>query len=209
MVRAYAGDIAAGPGGSFLLSAQKAGRGLLWHPDAPTDLLRLARIARSLRAGQLVQSSRRNRPADGGGLWHCALASQRRTHAGLASCHGTRQPCSADPVSDKPMSTAMNLTQQLLLALKARGATEVFGIPGDFALPLFGAIEKAAILPLHTLSHEPGLGFAADAAARVRGGLGVAAVTYGAGALNMINPRRQRLRRAGAAGGDIGGAGRP
>eukprot|EP01034_Spumella_vulgaris_P015698 gene15698-20062_t len=49
----------------------------------------------------------------------------------------------------------MNLTQQLLLALKARGATEVFGIPGDFALPLFGAIEKAAILPLHTLSHEP------------------------------------------------------
>lgn len=82
----------------------------------------------------------------------------------------------------------MNLTQQLLLALKARGATEVFGIPGDFALPLFGAIEKAAILPLHTLSHEPGLGFAADAAARVRGGLGVAAVTYGAGALNMINP---------------------
>ncbi|MEJ6007208.1 indolepyruvate/phenylpyruvate decarboxylase [Paucibacter sp. AS339] len=82
----------------------------------------------------------------------------------------------------------MNLTHQLLLALKARGATEIFGIPGDFALPLFGAIEKAAVLPLHTLSHEPGLGFAADAAARARGGLGVAAVTYGAGALNMINP---------------------
>lgn len=86
------------------------------------------------------------------------------------------------------MSIPINLTQQLLLALKARGATEVFGIPGDFALPLFRAIEKAGILPLHTLSHEPGLGFAADAAARVRGGLGVAAVTYGAGALNLINP---------------------
>lgn len=82
----------------------------------------------------------------------------------------------------------MNLTQALLHALKARGATEIFGIPGDFALPLFGAIEDANILPLYTLSHEPGLGFAADAAARARGGLGVAAVTYGAGALNMINP---------------------
>ncbi|WIT10608.1 indolepyruvate/phenylpyruvate decarboxylase [Paucibacter sediminis] len=81
-----------------------------------------------------------------------------------------------------------NLTEQLLHALKARGATEIFGIPGDFALPLFRAIERAAILPLYTLSHEPGLGFAADAAARVRGGLGVAAVTYGAGALNMVNP---------------------
>jgi len=37
------------------------------------------------------------------------------------------------------------------------------------------------------LSHEPGVGFAADAAARINAGLGVAAVTYGAGALNMIN----------------------
>jgi indolepyruvate decarboxylase len=43
-------------------------------------------------------------------------------------------------------------------------------------------------LPLYTLSHEPGVGFAADAAARIIGGLGVAAVTYGAGALNMVNP---------------------
>jgi len=81
----------------------------------------------------------------------------------------------------------MNLTERLLQALKARGATEVFGIPGDFALPLFRAIESSALLPLHTLSHEPGVGFAADAAARARGGLGVAAVTYGAGAFNLVN----------------------
>jgi indolepyruvate decarboxylase len=80
------------------------------------------------------------------------------------------------------------LTERLLQALKARGATEVFGIPGDFALPLFREIERAGLLPLHTLSHEPGVGFAADAAARARGGLGVAAVTYGAGAFNLVNP---------------------
>ena len=81
----------------------------------------------------------------------------------------------------------MNLTERLLQALKARGASEVFGIPGDFALPLFREIEGSALLPLHTLSHEPGVGFAADAAARARGGLGVAAVTYGAGAFNLVN----------------------
>ena len=81
----------------------------------------------------------------------------------------------------------MNLTQALLQALKARGATEVFGIPGDFALPLFLEMQKAAVLPLHPLSHEPALAFAADAASRARGGLGVAAVTYGAGALNLVN----------------------
>jgi len=81
----------------------------------------------------------------------------------------------------------LNLTERLLQALKVRGATEIFGIPGDFALPLFREIERSALLPLYTLSHEPGVGFAADAAARARGGLGVAAVTYGAGALNLVN----------------------
>jgi len=81
----------------------------------------------------------------------------------------------------------MNLTQQLLHALKKHGARQIFGIPGDFALPYFRIIEESKILPLYTLSHEPGVGFAADASARINAGLGVAAVTYGAGALNMIN----------------------
>ncbi|WP_332674816.1 indolepyruvate/phenylpyruvate decarboxylase [Aromatoleum sp.] len=81
----------------------------------------------------------------------------------------------------------MNLSQVLLTALRDHGAREIFGIPGDFALPFFKIIEESRILPLHTLSHEPGVGFAADATARFRSGLGVAAVTYGAGALNMVN----------------------
>jgi len=81
----------------------------------------------------------------------------------------------------------MNLTEQLLHALKRHGARQIFGIPGDFALPYFRIIEESNILPLYTLSHEPGVGFAADASARINAGLGVAAVTYGAGALNMIN----------------------
>jgi indolepyruvate decarboxylase len=81
----------------------------------------------------------------------------------------------------------MKLARALIKALKDHGAGEIFGIPGDFALPLFREIERAGILPLHTLSHEPAVGFAADAAARYRGTLGAAAVTYGAGALNMVN----------------------
>jgi indolepyruvate decarboxylase len=81
----------------------------------------------------------------------------------------------------------MDIAHALLHALADHGAREIFGIPGDFALPFFKAIEESRILPLYTLSHEPALGFAADAAARHRSGLGVAAVTYGAGALNMVN----------------------
>ena len=40
----YAGDIAAGPGGGFVLSAQKAGLGLWWHPGAPQALTVVARV---------------------------------------------------------------------------------------------------------------------------------------------------------------------
>jgi indolepyruvate decarboxylase len=75
----------------------------------------------------------------------------------------------------------------LLQALKDHGAREIFGIPGDFVLPLFKVLAESKILPLYTLSHEPGIGFAADAAARYHSGLGVAVVTYGAGAFNIVN----------------------
>jgi indolepyruvate decarboxylase len=85
----------------------------------------------------------------------------------------------------------MKLAHALLNALKDYGAKEIFGIPGDFALPFFREIERTGILPLYTLSHEPAVGFAADAAARFRSSLSVAAITYGAGGLNMINPVAQ------------------
>ena len=81
----------------------------------------------------------------------------------------------------------MKLAEVLLHALRAHGARQIFGIPGDFALPFFKVIEETGILPLYTLSHEPAVGFAADATARMNCALGVAAVTYGAGALNMVN----------------------
>jgi indolepyruvate decarboxylase len=76
----------------------------------------------------------------------------------------------------------------LIEALHAHGAREVFGIPGDFALPLFDAFERMPLLRLVTLANEPSLGFAADACARMRSAPSVVAVTYGAGALNVVNP---------------------
>jgi indolepyruvate decarboxylase len=79
------------------------------------------------------------------------------------------------------------LATALLEALKQHGAREIFGIPGDFVLPFYKVVEESGILPHYTLSHEPAVGFAADAAARYHGGLGVAVVTYGAGAFNLVN----------------------
>ncbi len=79
------------------------------------------------------------------------------------------------------------LATALLQGLKDHGAREIFGIPGDFVLPLYKVIEESGILPQFTLSHEPAVGFAADATVRYHGGLGVAVVTYGAGAFNLVN----------------------
>ncbi|MGO1119161.1 indolepyruvate/phenylpyruvate decarboxylase [Rhodovibrionaceae bacterium A322] len=86
-----------------------------------------------------------------------------------------------------PKSPQVPLAELLIDALIAEGAEEIFGIPGDFALPFFKVLEESGKLPLYTLSHEPAVGFAADAAARFSGRIGVAAVTYGAGAFNLVN----------------------
>ena len=79
------------------------------------------------------------------------------------------------------------LGRALLDALRDHGTHELFGIPGDFVLPFFKIIEECHVLPFYTLSHEPAVGFAADAAARFHGGLSAAIVTWGAGAFNLVN----------------------
>jgi indolepyruvate decarboxylase len=71
--------------------------------------------------------------------------------------------------------------------LWARGVRHIFGIPGDFVLNLYEALERDGRFGLVRLSHEPAVGFAADGSARITGGLGVCCVTYGAGGLNMVN----------------------
>lgn len=69
--------------------------------------------------------------------------------------------------------------------LSSLGVTHVFGIPGDFALPTFRWLQQSK-LKIITMTHEPSVGFAADGYARIHG-LGVAAVTYCVGGLNMLN----------------------
>ncbi len=83
----------------------------------------------------------------------------------------------------------MRVGQYLFNELYKANVKYAFGIPGDFALPLYAALEESPITPVVT-THEPSAGFAADAYARING-LGLAVVTYGAGALNIINPIAQ------------------
>jgi len=82
----------------------------------------------------------------------------------------------------------MKLSAFLFDELWQAGVRQIFGIPGDFVLNLYEALEDDGRFRLVRLSHEPAVGFAADGAARITGGLGVCCVTYGAGGLNMVNP---------------------
>ncbi|MBM3617567.1 MAG: alpha-keto acid decarboxylase family protein [Alphaproteobacteria bacterium] len=70
--------------------------------------------------------------------------------------------------------------------LHKQGVNHAFGIPGDFVLGTCRWLEKSPIEFIN-MTHEPSVGFAADAYSRVTGGLGVAVVTYCVGGLNMVN----------------------
>ena len=86
------------------------------------------------------------------------------------------------------MKRRMTLGDFVVAYLRKIGVSHVFGIPGDLALKLFFAMGRKHGLKMHTLSHEPGVGFVADGYARATGRIGVICVTYGAGGHNMVNP---------------------
>src|SRR5438270_13235219 len=83
------------------------------------------------------------------------------------------------------LPATMPLGAFLFEYLHRRGVRHCFGVPGDFALPTFAWLEKSPIREI-TMTHEPGAGFAADAYARVNG-IGLVAVTYCVGGLNVLN----------------------
>lgn len=77
------------------------------------------------------------------------------------------------------------LAPHIFEILHQQGVQHAFGIPGDFALTLYDALAESKIEPI-VMTHEPCVGFAADAYSRIRG-LGLAVVTYSVGGLNMVN----------------------
>jgi indolepyruvate decarboxylase len=86
------------------------------------------------------------------------------------------------------MKARMRVGDFLVAYLQKIGVTHLFGIPGDLVINLFFKFGRPRGLEIVTLSHEPGIGFAADGYARATGRIGVVCVTYGAGGFNMVNP---------------------
>lgn len=86
------------------------------------------------------------------------------------------------------MQSRMKLGDFLVAYLEKIGISHLFGIPGDLVINLFFKFGRRRGLKIVTLSHEPGVGFAADGYARATGRIGAICVTYGAGGHNMVNP---------------------
>jgi indolepyruvate decarboxylase len=82
----------------------------------------------------------------------------------------------------------MALGDFVVAYLQKIGVRHLFGIPGDLVLKLFFRFGQDRGLKILTLSHEPGVGFAADGYARATGRIAPICVTYGAGGHNMVNP---------------------
>jgi len=83
------------------------------------------------------------------------------------------------------MAAAPTIGEYLLDKLYAAGVAHVFGVPGDYVLKFYDQIVKSPIQHVGT-TREDTAAFAADGYARCRG-LGALAVTYGVGALNVVN----------------------
>lgn len=70
--------------------------------------------------------------------------------------------------------------------MEDEGVEYVFGIPGAAILPFYKALSRSEKIQHITVRHEEGGTHAADAFARVTGGVGVAAGTSGPAGTNMI-----------------------
>jgi TPP-dependent 2-oxoacid decarboxylase len=87
------------------------------------------------------------------------------------------------------MASSYSIGDFLIRSLYGLGVKHVFGIPGDYVLSFYDTLTKSKISVVNTCD-EQGAGFAADAYARIQG-LGVVCITYGVGALKVINTTAQ------------------
>ncbi len=88
----------------------------------------------------------------------------------------------------RQMTGEMTGAQIVIEALKEQGVEVLFGYPGGAVLPIYDALYTAPELRHILVRHEQGAGHAAEGYARSTGKAGVALVTSGPGATNMVTP---------------------
>jgi acetolactate synthase I/II/III large subunit len=87
----------------------------------------------------------------------------------------------------------MTGAEMVIQALRDNGVDTLFGYPGGAVLPIYDAIFAADDMRHILVRHEQGAGHAAEGYARSTGRVGVALVTSGPGATNMVTPLADAL----------------
>jgi acetolactate synthase-1/2/3 large subunit len=82
----------------------------------------------------------------------------------------------------------MTGAEMVLRALADQGVEHIFGYPGGAVLPIYDEIFQQEKVKHILVRHEQGAGHAAEGYARSTGKAGVALVTSGPGATNMVTP---------------------
>ena len=87
----------------------------------------------------------------------------------------------------------MTGAEMVLQAMIDHGVTDVFGYPGGAVLPIYDVLFEQEDIRHILVRHEQGAGHAAEGYARSTGKPGVALVTSGPGATNMVTPLTDAL----------------
>lgn len=88
----------------------------------------------------------------------------------------------------KSETRQMTGAEMVITALKEQGVEVMFGYPGGAVLPIYDALYVSGDIQHVLVRHEQGAGHAAEGYARSTGKAGVALVTSGPGATNMVTP---------------------
>jgi acetolactate synthase-1/2/3 large subunit len=84
--------------------------------------------------------------------------------------------------------TSVRLVDRIAELIERAGVRHVFGVGGANIEDMFAAVERRRPrLRVVLAKHEHGAGTAADAYARIGGGVGVVLATSGGGALNLVH----------------------
>ena len=97
------------------------------------------------------------------------------------------------------MSEHINGGQALIRALERQGVEVIFGLPGGAILPVYDPLIDSPIRHI-LVRHEQGAGHMAEGYAHATGRPGVAMVTSGPAATNIVTPAVRRLHGLGADG---------
>ncbi len=96
-------------------------------------------------------------------------------------------------MASKTETREMTGAEMVVQAMKDNGVAHVFGYPGGAVLPIYDEIFQQEDVQHILVRHEQGAGHAAEGYARSTGKAGVALVTSGPGATNMVTALQDAL----------------